>query len=44
MISKSEVERQLKFAKDPKKQLKIIAELNCVSVKAIPNLLRRDDE
>ena len=44
MITKSEVERQLKFAKDPEKQLRIIAELNCVSVKAIRNLIDGDDE
>lgn len=44
MISKSEVERELKFAKDPEKQLRIIAELNCVSVKAIRSLIGGDDE
>lgn len=44
MITKSEIERELKFAKDPEKQLRIIAELNCVSVKAIRNLIDGDDE
>lgn len=44
MITKSEIERQLKFAKDPEKQIRIIAELNCVSVKAIRNLIDGDDE
>ena len=44
MISKSEVERELKFAKDPEKQIEIIAQLNCVSVKAIRNLIYGDDE
>ena len=43
MITKSEVERQLKFAKDPEKQIRIIAELNGVSVKAIRNLIDGDD-
>ena len=39
MISKSEIERQLKFAKDPEKQLEIIAQLNCVSVAKIKKVL-----
>ena len=39
MITKSEIERQLKFAKDPEKQLEIIAQLNCVSVAKIKKVL-----
>lgn len=43
MITKSEVERELKFAKDPEKQIRIIAELNCTTVKAVLNLLDGDE-
>lgn len=39
MITKSEIERQLKFAKDPEKQLKIIAELNGVKVEQVKKVL-----
>lgn len=39
MITKSEIERQLKFAKDPEKQLEIIAELNGVKVEQVKKVL-----
>lgn len=39
MLKKSEIERELKFAKDPEKQLKIIAELNGVKVEQVKKVL-----
>lgn len=39
MLKKSEIERELKFAKDPEKQLEIIAELNGVKVEQVKKVL-----
>lgn len=39
MLTREKVERELKFAKDPEKQLEIIAELNDVKVKDLKRLL-----
>lgn len=38
-LTRADIERELKFAKDPEKQLEIIAELNCVSVAKIKKVL-----
>ncbi|MGM9683238.1 MAG: hypothetical protein ACI3XQ_06545 [Eubacteriales bacterium] len=39
MLKKSEIERELKFARDPEKQLEIIAELNGVKVEQVKKVL-----
>ena len=39
MLTREKVERELKFAKDPEKQLEIIAQLNDVKVKDLKRLL-----
>ena len=39
MLTKEKVERELKYAKDPDKQLEIIAQLNDVKVKDLKRLL-----
>ena len=39
MLTREKVERELKFAKDPDKQLEIIAQLNDVKVKDLKRLL-----
>ena len=39
MLTKEKVERELKYAKDPEKQLEIIAQLNDVKVKDLKRLL-----
>ena len=43
MLRKSEIERELKYAKDPEKQLEIIAELNNVKVEQVKRLLNSPD-
>lgn len=39
MITKQEIERELKFAKDPEKQFEIIAELNAMSLDQVKRIL-----
>ena len=43
MITKDEIERELKLAKDPKRQLQIIAQLNGVSVQKIKSILNGEE-
>lgn len=42
MITKAEVERELKYAKDPAKQIRIIAELNGITAEAVWKLVGGD--
>ena len=44
MLTKADIERELKFAKDPAKQLVIIAELNGVSVNKIKKIHEDEDK
>lgn len=39
MLTKADIERELKFAKDPEKQLEIIAELNAMSLDQVKRIL-----